>query len=1643
MIKNRLVKGTTRRAIALASAMMLSCSMVVTDPAPLLAHAEEVNVEQEAEGEAAEEVEGQETEDEAAEEAEDQETEGEVTDEAEDQETEGEAAEEVEDQEAEDEAAEEAENQETEDEVTEEVEDQETEDEAAEEVEDQETEDEVTEETKEQEAEGEVTDEAEDQETEDEVAEEAEVTDEAENQETEDETDGETLEEEELADGEFLTNDLGISLLSEAEETSDSWYLAEDTYYESDGYYYIDDEETDETTMVTDRYLEITIDDKRRIIYIDEDGEQVNTGSVEWLGNKGGIDGWRCLNSKGYVILNQNRVIGDVCYAFDEDGEYTELVSEFFVIEDEDDILIYKYATADSTVAKVEGADTGEQHYYFMDSDDGLMCYIDENDAYDQTVFAGKVWLDDTYWVTAAGCVAKDINAVVDGSCYYFDEEGKCELLTSQFFTSAEGEVPLIRYACEDGTAARDGEQYYYFVDEGDETKHKYYCYTDDGELVKSVWIGWVRINSNGRVLMDQTKIINGKCYQFDEDGQGSYIKGQFFEIEIDDVMYLAYACEDASAAGNDNGGYYFLEDEEGNRICQDEDGSQVSSVWVADFMWVNADSVLVENADYEIIDGKYYEIADYAATLLTNQFVEDDGEFYFVDGDGNIVKEQFVEYDGNTLYFDQNGDQVFEEWIELDEGKCYADENGYVLKNQQGVAIDELLYDFDENGYATHVGYVKDGYREEDGDYYYYIDGEKVEEDIIEHEGNLLYFGADGKQLFGCWIDDGEFLCYADKEGHLIVDESLVLMDDGKTYNFDSNGAASLASGYTATESGNYYYEAGLVVTDAVRTDDSGNKMYFGADGVQVIAAWIEDASGFRYADENGYLICDQESVTVDGVVWSFDSDGYASAVNGRAELNGTYYYYEDGVIKTDYLHTDSDGKQMYFGTDGAQVFSGWIGNDADGLRYADADGYLIQSQEYVELDEKTWNFDSEGYASVVNGYVTVDGNGYYYEDGVKLTKVIQVVDEKFLYFDENGVQIISEWVNLDGKYYYANGKGYLVTDQLKYFDSEAKYAYFFENGVMACEEFVEYEGNVLYFGSDGWQCFAQWIELDGNQYYVDENGYRLSGVSGVLLDEKYYDFDENGIATFTGYQYEGYVTIDGNGYYYEDGEKVTEDIREAENELMYFDADGVQIISEWVELDGNWYYANSDGHLIVNKYKQISKKWYHFDQNGIMASDKFIDYEGNTRYFGENGDQKFEAWIEHPEGDYYADAAGYVVKNVTDYAVDGVYYDFDENGLATAVSYSISYVMNGGTNNSSNPFEYTGLTETIQLAAPTRSGYTFKGWYVDSVFADSITQIAEKSSGDITLYAKWEQIVVDDDDDDDSSDSYESSSDGGSSDSSSDSSTSEITESNVVSTESSTVTGSPSTVTGPAAATAEKTAQENSSNAQAVSTATVNQSVAIQVAGTSVSATVSQTTAGSVNGNTITSAAANTTVTVSETEVATVASTAIAADGSARSLLASTAQGTVVTQAAQVADGVATTQNVVVYADGAVVSQQSGAAELSSFAETVVTAEKAIQSGAQTVAEVYNEKVSVDLNQYVQVGSAVTYAVTQGTSGATAKTQLEQTNFVTGQEIVALITDANGNVTVSTIVVGVNGVVQYQIPGVNCIVRFMKKIG
>jgi uncharacterized repeat protein (TIGR02543 family) len=73
---------------------------------------------------------------------------------------------------------------------------------------------------------------------------------------------------------------------------------------------------------------------------------------------------------------------------------------------------------------------------------------------------------------------------------------------------------------------------------------------------------------------------------------------------------------------------------------------------------------------------------------------------------------------------------------------------------------------------------------------------------------------------------------------------------------------------------------------------------------------------------------------------------------------------------------------------------------------------------------------------------------------------------------------------------------------------------------------------------------------------------------------------------------------------------------------------------------------------------------------------------------------------------------------------------------------TYSITYVLDGGTNASENPVTYNVTTKTIKLQKLVREGYTFGGWfkqYDGSKFTKKASQISKGSAGDITLYAKW----------------------------------------------------------------------------------------------------------------------------------------------------------------------------------------------------------------------------------------------------------------------------------------------------------------
>jgi len=74
--------------------------------------------------------------------------------------------------------------------------------------------------------------------------------------------------------------------------------------------------------------------------------------------------------------------------------------------------------------------------------------------------------------------------------------------------------------------------------------------------------------------------------------------------------------------------------------------------------------------------------------------------------------------------------------------------------------------------------------------------------------------------------------------------------------------------------------------------------------------------------------------------------------------------------------------------------------------------------------------------------------------------------------------------------------------------------------------------------------------------------------------------------------------------------------------------------------------------------------------------------------------------------------------------------------------VPYKITYKLNKGKNNASNPSTYYG--KKVTLKNPSRKGYAFAGWYTDAKFKKKITSVSSSAKSDYVLYAKWTKVKV-----------------------------------------------------------------------------------------------------------------------------------------------------------------------------------------------------------------------------------------------------------------------------------------------------------
>ena len=351
---------------------------------------------------------------------------------------------------------------------------------------------------------------------------------------------------------------------------------------------------------------------------------------------------------------------------------------------------------------------------------------------------------------------------------------------------------------------------------------------------------------------------------------------------------------------------------------------------------------------------------------------------------------------------------------------------------------------------------------------------------------------------------------------------------------------------------------------------------------------------------------------------------------------------------------------------------------------------------QQYLAFDDE-YVLDN----TVLDGWVVIADNLYYFEDNTMLTGIHEVPG----YNDE------------DNMYYYS-------------FDNDG-----------VCIEKV-----------------SGLFELDGDKYFA-KNGVLQSGwqsLSNGGSDIDYYYFDKT-----THKAVDGEQEIDGYHYRFEDCILVRGELVTRPNGEIWYRWAGDWASQQWYDVDGDKYYFRSNYAAAVNlRAFNIDNVnvFYVFSEDGVWqenVSGLYDTPDGNT-YLVENGIVVNYPGLVKIGDDYYY--FGYVqpyaaYKNAkrwidkTNGLLPAGTYQFDEKGRIVnppvpVKKYEVTFDANGGQGSMSAQSFEEGKEGVLKAVEFTREGYTFTGWNTESDGSGDSYSNRQKVSltSDLTLYAVWE---------------------------------------------------------------------------------------------------------------------------------------------------------------------------------------------------------------------------------------------------------------------------------------------------------------
>ena len=527
--------------------------------------------------------------------------------------------------------------------------------------------------------------------------------------------------------------------------------------------------------------------------------------------------------------------------------------------------------TDTSTVSAPES--TSKSNYPKLKEVDGKVYFYTE----DGTILKSQ-WItygDDKYYVDETGAAASGFYTTPDGKTWYFN---------SNFF-------PYARYGL------------IYFDQKTPDNQYVYYYVDKDNGLIKNNWVktdkGWSWAGADGRFIEGWFTDPDGKTWYLTRDfrsgppviTEAAPVNGKLYFFDTSTgLLRNSWVNRNPERIGI-----------EGTWYWAGPDGAAISGwfktpggkTWYADPEHYNR--VVMGGID---IDGKYY-FFDYSNGLVTHGWIEDDGEWAWIETVGSVYSGWKHMPNGKWFYFDENG-----EFPLLKKGVFTISSGTYYVDVNNGMTANDWVQ-LPNGGWAwaqSSGAFASGWYTTPNGKTWYFDPSDPQHPALIgdaEINGQSYYFDSGYGLLKTGWVHraDGSW-SWAGESGAL--QSGWKHMPNGKWFYFDPKDPYHrMLVGVIQISSGTYYIDefAGMTANSWVQLPEGG-------------WAWAQSSGAFA----SGWF------TTPNGKTWYFDpAKPSHPAYTGEHTIDGKDYYFDEsyGLARNQWI-TRSDGVRCWAGPDG-----------------------------------------------------------------------------------------------------------------------------------------------------------------------------------------------------------------------------------------------------------------------------------------------------------------------------------------------------------------------------------------------------------------------------------------------------------------------------------------------------------------------------------------------------------------------------------------------------------------------------------------------------------------------------------------------------------------------------------------------------